>query len=239
MAFVHGKKTAVFYNGSNLSRFFNEASISRDIETAETTAFGDDDKNYITGLGDGTMSLSGMFDGQEDAVDDVLSGVIGSATPDVATVAPEGPVAGKRSMSGKVHQTSYEVSSPVGDVVAANLEVQVTDGVDVGVLLAGNLSVGASGDTTAIDNGAATANGAVAYLHVTENDHDDATVIKVQDSSDNISFADLITFTSVAASAVDGQQVVVSGAIDQYVRAEHTPGGSSGSVTYTLAFARK
>jgi len=239
MAFVHGKKTAVFYNGSNLSPFFNEASVSRDVETAETTAFGNDDKNYITGLGDGTMSLSGMFDGQEDAIDDVLSGVIGSATPDVATVAPEGAVAGKRSMSGTVHQTSYEISSPVGDVVAANLEVQVTEGVDTGFLLAGNLNVGASGQTTALDNGASSSEGATAFLHLTVNDHDDATVIKVQESSDNISFADIMTFTSVAASAISGQQAAVSGTVERYVRAEHIPGGSSGSVTYTLAFARK
>jgi hypothetical protein len=56
MAFVHGKNTAVYYNGSNLSSYFNEASMSQDVETAETTAFGDSAKTYITGLKDGTCS---------------------------------------------------------------------------------------------------------------------------------------------------------------------------------------
>lgn len=240
MAFIHGKKTAVFYNGANLSRFFNEASISQDVETAETTAFGDDAKTYITGLKDGTMSLSGMFDGGTDAIDAVLTSTLGAESPDVATVVPGGPAtAGATSFSAEVRETSYEISSPVGDVVAANLEVQATGGVDRGVLLAGGSMVSASATTSGIDNGSSTANGGVGYLHVTANNRNGATTFKVQASADNVTFADLVTFSNVSASATGGQRVAVTGAVDQYVRAEVVPGGSSGSVTYTMAFARK
>lgn len=239
MAFVHGKNTAVFYNGANLTRFFNEASVSQDIETAETTAFGDSAKTYITGLKDGTMSLSGMFDGVAGGVDATLSSVIGNAANDVVTVGPEGPTAGKRSYSAAVRETSYEVSSPVGDVVSVSAEVQADGGVDSGVLVAVNSVVSASAASTAINNGAATSNGGVGYLHVTANTRDGASSFVLQDSADNVTFVDLVTFANVSASATGGQRVAVSGAVDQYVRAQHVPGGSSGSVTYTMAFARK
>jgi len=240
MAFIHGKNTAVYYNGSNLSSYFNEASISQDIETAETTAFGNSAKTYITGLKDGTMSMSGMFDGAEDAVDAVLTSTLGATASDVATVVPAGvSSSGVATFSAEVRETSYELSSPVSDVVAANLEVQATGGVDRGLLLAGDSTLSASATSSAINNGSSTSNGGVGYLHVTANDRDGASTFKVQDSADGITYADLVTFSSVSASATGGERVAVTGTVEQYVQAEAVPGGSSGSVTYTMAFARK
>jgi hypothetical protein len=60
----------------------------------------------------------------------------------------------------------------------------------------------------------------------------------VQHSTDNVTFVDLITFASVSASATGGEAVAVTGTVNQYVRSEHVPGGSSGSVTHTIALAR-
>jgi hypothetical protein len=180
-----------------------------------------------------------MFDGSEGAIDATLSAVIGAEAADVITVCPEGATAGLATYSAGARETSYEISSPVADVVAANLEVQATDGIDRGVLLAALSSVSASATPSAINNGASTANGGVGYLHVTANTRDGASTFKVQDSADNVTFADLVTFTNVSASATSGQRVAITGSVDQYVRAEVVPGGSSGSVTYTMAFARK
>lgn len=238
MAFRHGKNTALFYNGANLTSYFNEASVSQDVETAETTAFGNDAKTYITGLKDGTLSGSGMFDGAAGAVDQTLSGVIGAAAADLVTLAPDGAVAGRRSYSMAARETSYEISSPVGDVVSISLEVQADGGVDRGILLAANSSVSASGQSAGQNNGAATTNGATAYLHVTANTRDGASTFKVQHSTDNVTFVDLVTFASVSASATGGEAVAVTGTVNQYVRSEHVPGGSSGSVTHTIALAR-
>lgn len=238
MAFRHGKNTALYYNGANLTSYFNEASVSQDIETAETTVFGQDAKTYITGLKDGTVSASGMFDGTEGAVDSVLSSVIGATNADIVTLAPDGAVAGRRSYSLKARETSYEISSPVGDVVSVSLEVQADGGVGRGIILAANSSVSTSGQESAQDEAAATANGATAFLHVTANSRNGATVFKVEHSTDNVSFVDLATFSSVSASAIGGQSVAVTGSVYRYVRANYAPGGSSGSVTYTMALAR-
>ena len=39
MAFIHGKGTIVLCNQFNLSAYFNEVSVARSVETAETTTF--------------------------------------------------------------------------------------------------------------------------------------------------------------------------------------------------------
>ena len=129
--FVHGKNAQLVLGATNLSDVLNEISMPREIETAETTTFGGQDKTYITGLSDATVSLSGMFDATADAAINTLitnlkSGSIASAS---FRFGPAGSAAGKPKFEGDALITSYELSSPVGDVVTFSLELQVTGGV--------------------------------------------------------------------------------------------------------------
>ena len=236
--FRHGKKTAVLLNGTDMSPFLNEATTTQEIETAETTTFGNQDKTYIVGLSDGTISTSGLFDSSAGASDAVLSGII--ATEDnTFTVLPEGAAAGSRSILANGQLTSYEISSPVADVVAISAEVQADGGLYHGVALNGLQVISASGVSASADNGAATSNGVLANLHVTANTRDGATTIKVQDSADGSTWVDLVTFTSVSASATVGESITSTGTVNRYLRAEHTPAGASGSVTYHVSVARR
>ena len=237
MAFLHGKTSAVLYGGYDLSPFFNQVSASQAVETAETTAFGDNAKTYITGLRDGTMSLSGMFDGAVDAVDQVLASYIGSETSTPVTYATV-PTIGAVAFSCNAHETSYEVSSPVGDVVSASAEVQATGGIDRSVLLAVKTSVSATGTQAAVDNTAGSSNGAVGYLHLTANAQSGTSIVKVQHSTDNSVWADLITFATASAGSKVTERVAVAGTVNRYVRAQYTLSGS-GAVTITVAFSRK
>lgn len=239
MGFIHGKNTGVLVGGGNLSAFFNEASASQDVETAETTAFGSTAKTYIVGLKDGTMSVSGMFDGALGSVDEQIEAVLGAEAASVATIAPEGLTIGKASYSCAARKTSYEISSPVGDVVATSLSIQADGGIDRGVLLGADTAVTSSGTGAAQDNTATTGNGGYAFLHVTANTRNGGTDFKVQHSADGVTYADLATFTSVSSNSTTAEKVEVTGTVNRYVRASHAPGGSSGSVTYTMAFARK
>ena len=237
--FRHGKRTSVLLNGTDMSPFLNEATQTQEIETAETTTFSDEDKTYITGLGDGTISTSGLFDSTAGASDAVLNGLIGQED-NTLTVLPEGATAGSRSIIANGQLTSYEVSSPVGDVVAISAEVQADGGLFSGVALNGLESVSASaGVTASVDNGALTSNGALANLHVTANTHDNTATFKVQHSSDGVSWADLITFTNVSASSTTGESVTSTGTVNRYLRGSYSLAGSSGSVTYHLSAARR
>lgn len=132
--FVHGKNAQFELQGTNLSNTLNEISMPREIETAETTAFGNTDKTYITGLADATVSLSGMFDATvNSAINTVItnlkSGSIASAS---FAYGPSGSAGGAPKFTGNALVTSYEISSPVGDVVTYSLELQVTGGVTGG-----------------------------------------------------------------------------------------------------------
>lgn len=240
MAFLHGKSTAVLFNQHDLSHYFNDASVSRSIETAETTSFGASAKSYIVGLQDGTLSLSGMFDGSANAVDAVISGRLGVESGAVVTIFYGGATAGNRVAIAAVEGTSYDISAPVADVVAASAELQADGGIDNGVALTALASVSSTGTGSAQDHGASTANGGIASLHVTANAHSDTAVFKVQHSADNSVWADLATFTTVSASTATSERVVVAAGttVNRYLRASYTLAGS-GDITTVISFARR
>lgn len=136
MAFLHGKSSyfAIDNSGGTLtdiSAYCEEVSLSRSIETAETTTFGNDAKTYITGLTDATVSISGKFDPASSAIDDILSGILGqAATVSWAYRASDASVGvGNPEYQGEGIVTSYEVSGSVGDAVTFSAEVQVTGAV--------------------------------------------------------------------------------------------------------------
>jgi len=132
MAFVHGKSSLFKVDNSggslvDLSAFCEDVSLSRDIETAEVTTFGDSAKEYITGLSDATISISGKFDADgASSVDSVLSGILGQAAtvtynyrPNSAAISATNP-----EYQGEAILTSYEVAGSVGDAVTFSAELQ-------------------------------------------------------------------------------------------------------------------
>lgn len=242
--FRHGKTTTVLVNQYNLSAYLNEATPSQSIDTGETTTFGSSAKTYIPGLRDGTISCSGLYEAAStDAVDTVLQATITGSGDDVLTIATEGNTTGRRAQLAAVDTTSYEVSAAVADVVSVKAEFQVDGGIDGGLVLAGATTVTTATTTngTAQDNAASTTNGGAAHLHVTANTWSGATTVKVQHSTDNSTWADLATFSSVSASTLSGQRAVVAAGttVNRYTRAVATTAAGSGSITYTVAFARR
>ena len=241
MAFIHGKGTIVLCNQFNLSSFFNEASVARSVETAETTTFSKSAKTYITGLQDATLSLSGLFDGAADATDEELTNVLGSNTGMVITVAPSGTlVIGDRTLSMTGKLTSYEISAPVGDVVSASSEFQADEGVGAGVSLHALSAETATVSSASVDNAASTADGGFATLHVTANTNNNSGVFKVQHSADNSTWADLVTFSTVATTVKTAERITVASGttVNRYIRSTFTTAGT-GSTTYHINFARR
>jgi hypothetical protein len=236
--FRHGKRTVVLLNGTDMSPFLNEATQTQEIETAETTTFADDDKTYITGLADGTISTSGLFDSTAGASNDILTGAIGQED-NTFTVLPEGATAGAQSIIANGQLTSYEVSSPVGDVVAISAEVQADGGLFSGRALNGFTNTGTSASLASVNYGGSGGNGALFNLHATANTRDDDSTVKVQHSADDTTFVDLVTFTAVSASTTSGESITSTGTVNQYLRAVHTLAGASGSITYHVSAARR
>ena len=239
MAFRHGKSAVILYNEFNLSPYFNAAGVSNDLDMAETSTFGATAKTFIPGLIDGKVSAAGLFDGDADAVDEVLSAVMGAEDSDIVTVCPEGNSLGRRAYSMLVKQASYKISAPVTDAVKTSVELQCDGGADSSVILAAGAAVSTTGNGTGVDQDAASTGGGVGYLHVPVNTRDGAVTVKIQHSTDNVTFADLITFAAVPASTPTVERLVVSGTVNRYVRAQHTIAGATGSTTYTATFSRR
>lgn len=133
MAFKHGKNTIIQLDNAagslaNLSAYCDEVGFPRETEAAETTTFGSQDKTYIVGLSDATISLSGKFDPTMDAHAEQARAALasGSITSLSYEYSPTGSASGMPKYAGEALITSYEVSSPVGDVVTFSLELQST-----------------------------------------------------------------------------------------------------------------
>lgn len=239
MAFRHGKDAIVLADEYDISTYLNEVSSSMSLETSETTTFGKNSKTYIQGLNDGTISFSGMFDGDANAIAPIFEDIVANETTVVITIAPDGGlVQGRSATLAQGKQTSYDITVPVGDVVALSGEFQVTGGIRNGVILAAGVTATTTANGTAVDNTSSTASGARANLHVTANTMDDATVIKVQHSSDDSTFADLITFDSVGATTLTSETDTATGTINRYLRYLVTPAGS-GSITFSISISRR
>lgn len=242
MAFIHGKLTGVLWNQWNLSAYLNEVSAPTEIEATETTVFGVGSKQYIAGLADGTLSLSGLFDGADDASAELLESALAADTNGVLTVGYGGLVDLNTCAMLEGIATSYEPSTAVADVAEISSEFQATGGVDYGTILEGLQSVATATTTngSSLDNGAATANGGVAHLHVTANATSGNTTVTVQHSTNNSTWADLASFTVVSTGVETAQRVAVAAGttVNRYVRAACVTSGT-GAVVYTVAFARR
>src|SRR5689334_110460 len=90
MSFSHGSKAVVFGNGYSLSAYLNNFALTRDVDSAETSTFGNTFKTFVPGLYGGTMTADGIYDGAANAVDQVFNAALGSVSDDVITWFPQG-----------------------------------------------------------------------------------------------------------------------------------------------------
>ena len=248
--FRHGKNTVLFSNQYNLTTYLNSVTVSNAVETPETTTFGSSDRSYIVGHTDGSISFEGLFDGTTygvtvgstaDGIDKILKDALGNSTNSVISASSDSTSIGGRAVLVDSAATSYEISSPLTDVVAVSGEAVANDGLDYGIWLGCNVAATSTSTGTSVDNSASSTNGGVAHLHVTANTRSGTTVAKVQHSADNSTWADLATFTTIAiGTATSERKVVASGTtVNRYVRALVTPAAGTGSITFSIAFSRR
>ena len=238
--FRHGKGVAVYSNEFDLSTYLNSVSASNGVETPDTTTFGADDRSFIAGHTDGSVSLEGLFEGSADAIDELFDGALGLDTAKVLTLGLESATLGRRALLVSSKKSGYEISSPLTDVVSVTASVVADGGIDYGVYLQ-KTSATTTSTGTSVDNGASSANGGVAHLHVLSNDRSATVVAKVQHSADNSTWADLVTFATIGIGAETSERVVVASGttVNRYLRALVTPGAGTGTITFAIAFSRR
>lgn len=132
MAFTHGKDSDLEIQDSGstyrlMSAYISSAGLSRSFDTAEVTNLGSAAKEYVAGLGDATLSLSGMFD---PTAEGYLTGIVGMVRG--FYYYPEGKVSGHPRKAGSCIITSLASESPVDGVVSMDAEFQVTGAITDG-----------------------------------------------------------------------------------------------------------
>lgn len=249
--FTTGKGTKVYLDEFDMSAYLNNADVSFTNETADTTAYGQTARTFIPSQETGTLSLTGMYDAVTGAgsSDQEFDGILGAAVAPVVTVANEAGTIGNSAVLARANATTYTMATPIADINAVTVDLQcssdvgtnITSGLAFGVQLTDGASIafGALGNLASVDNTAGTLNGGMATLHATANTIDAATTIKVQHSTDNAVWADLITFTDVTASTLASEVSAVTGTVNQYLRVTASAAGSTtGTITFMVSFAR-
>ena len=134
MAFTHGKDSVFKLDNASgsltdISSFVNNVDFPESADVSETTTLGADNKTYIAGLKDATISLSGLWDATADAI---FGAVVGQSATLSYEYSPEGTASGKIKYTGEAILTSYSISSPVGDAVGYSADLQVSGAVTRG-----------------------------------------------------------------------------------------------------------
>ncbi len=232
MSFTHSKNSRICFGSSALAAYLTGVTTSSVAETADATPLDATDKTYVSGLLDSTISCSGLF---EPLWDTPSVATFGAATNSPVSVAPDGFATSKPVFVVAGRQVTYEVTGAVGAVVAANMNIQGDGKFDVGVSLADLTEVTAGGNGTAHTDAAGTSNGAVATLHVPA--CSGTLIVKVQHSTNNSTWTDLVTFAT--ATAATSQRVEVAGTVNRYLRASWTLTGVGAAATFTTSLARR
>jgi hypothetical protein len=235
MAAVHGSSGSILFDEYDLSAYFTQASLSKQVQVVDTTTFGSaGNKAYIAGPGEGTVSFNGIWDGDASAADEVLAASLGVDT--IITVAVGGASTfGNPALMLQALEAGYQIRSTVTDAVRITANATGNGGVRVaGVLLQPLEAETTTFDGTSVDNTASSAFGGAAHLHVTAFTGTSG-VCKVQSSTNDTDWSDLITFTTV--SGVTSERTSVTGTVPRYLRFAITT-DSFTSMTVACAFAR-
>jgi hypothetical protein len=128
MAFVHGKNSYVEVDTLDVSDFADTAELSRSLDTATVTGFGDCANEYIPGMQDATFTLSGSWDGDALAIDEKLDAIYNGFVAVPFKFGPNGSGAttGDVVYDGSAILTDAPVPSSVGDKVSWSATFQVT-----------------------------------------------------------------------------------------------------------------
>lgn len=144
------------------------------------------------------------------------------------------PAVGNPAFMGSFEQISYDTTGTDAILLDVEFRKSVTDA-DVdkcwGIVLANATSRSGTWNGTSVDNGASSANGLYAQLHVVDV-FDTAYTFKIQDSPDDAAWADVITFT-IDGTSLTAEASSAAGTVDRYLRFQGTAGTGTGAVWST------
>lgn len=236
MAKESGIGDRLFIAGYDLSGDVGAINTLRASRAAlDVTAIDKDAHERILGLADGEISFNTWFDTATDAEHAALSSL---PTTDRVALYCRGTTLGNAAagLSGK--QINYDWDRGADGSLAGKVQVLGNGApLEWGIqLTTGKQTIASAASGTAIDNTASTAFGAIGYLEAFSIGSGTANVA-IQHSSDNISFANLISFTAVTARAAERvATATTTTTVNRYVRLNVT--GTFTNLVLAVALVR-
>lgn len=237
MSRLPGKDSYVLLNTLVVNAQTNKWSFQHKRHYTMVACIGDGGERFDPGLLSGSVTLSGFMN----TTAGLRSAAAAAAGVDdslISTIMPAGNTVNNMAFMAVSDLSSFMTDTVVTDTVPVTINGQPDDGVDIGFLLHAVAAETADGNGTGLDNAALTSSGAVANLHVTAYSGFTSVVFKVQHSTDNVSWADLITFTTVTGLTQERLKTTSSTTVNRYLRSFWDVTGA-GSVTFAIAAARR
>ena len=129
MAFNSGKDSFFSVDGTDISSYVNQLSLSRDVNTLETTSFGSDQASYVVAIEGLSISGSASFDATADGV---MAGLFDGSV--VAFEYRPNNASSQPKYTGNALVTNYTIDSSATDLVSISFSLIVTGAVTRGTV---------------------------------------------------------------------------------------------------------
>ena len=246
MARYSSKDCVFVVDGYNILGVLADVGHSVEAVLEEDTALGDTWATFdALGLSKADLSQEGWFDDAADSVNAALNEQQGVSR--ILTLGFEGNTIGQHFTGYQgAMQVDYNRLASRAKLHRCNARYQGSGTAEDGRILHALTAQTADGNTeaTPVDNGAATDYGGAVYLQLTAltlGGYTDLTV-KVRHSADNVTYADLVTFTALVTAPGKERKTIAAGAASmrRYLAVSwaFTGTGAGASATFFVGAAR-
>ena len=229
-----------FLDGFDLQASMNALGIDYSADIQDQTVFGNTTHVNAGGLKTVTMNHEGLWEGGDNAVDDVLFARVG-VNGTVMTVGPVADAIGDPAYFFKCVVGRYSHGAQIGDNITFQVEAVCSDGDLVrGEFLIGQTTAAASANGAGRNVGAVSASQFLhATLHVVAASGSSPTLdVTIESDATNSFSGSETTRATFAEKTAIGAEIItpVAGAItDAWWRAKYVIGGGSPSFTFIVA----
>jgi hypothetical protein len=232
MAKKTGLGNQLYVAGYDLSGDISNFEISSPRNVVDVTSINKSANERLLTTADGAITFNTFFNDAALAEHVALKAV---PSTDRVTTFLMGSTANDPACGLVAKQLNYDMTRTADGGLNFSIDLQ-SQGypVEWGTsLVAGKVTHSSATNVASLDQSSSSSDGSQAYLQAFSISSGDA-VIKVQHSSDNSSWADLITFTTV--SALTSERGTSTGTVNRYVRAQSS--GTFSNVVFSLIFRR-
>jgi hypothetical protein len=243
MAKSSGLNVRLYVQGRDLSGDANAlSSMGYENNLYEITTLDSAATKRLMGNVDGTLSVDSYFEDTattgSHATFTSNSGKL--PTADQAVVVALGASAGDPFYGLVSKESEYSVEGSYGDALSTNASFSVTNGTPPSfgeMLTAHDDTHSSAGSGTVVDSGASSSNGGYGFLQVISVASGSVTVNLQEATSSGGSYANFMTFSTVAAAAAPAAEVLeMSGTVQRYIKVTTT--GTFSDAKIVVGFSR-